>query len=163
MPRAKTGFVRFFESLELVKIALVETSAWRSQDFALPAKVTLKHELSVEAAGPRRYAAVCKYDLTAVVKAGDDPGLLVSITYSVLYSAVGELDSQAQKLLTDNALGATWPYMRCYVRSITSEMGLAPLVIGLFKVKFQPPVSQESKEQTEPVKATARTRAPKKK
>ena len=163
MQKARTGFERFFETLELERISLVETSARCSQDFSLPAKVNLKHEISVEAAGPGKWAAMCKYDLTAVAKEGDDDGLQVSIVYRASYTADGDLDKPARELLADNAVYATWPYMRCYIRSITSEMGLAPLVIGLFKVKFQPAVSKEPKEQAESAaKSSARSRSRKK-
>jgi len=163
VPRPKTGFTEFFESLELLNIALVQTSAWRSEDFVLPAKVNMDHEVSVKILAPGKWVTVCKYDLTAIVGGGDEPGLRISASYSASYSAEGELDDQARKFLTDNATLATWPYMRHYVRSITSEMGLNPLTIGLFKVTFQPPGHQEPKQQGEPLKATARSRSVKKK
>jgi preprotein translocase subunit SecB len=157
MQAPKKDFSEFFESLELADIVVVESSAWRATDLALPADVHMENSVSIEQGASGKWMATCKYDLSAVAAGKEDAGLKISITYSASYMAAGNMDDQAREFLSSNATMATWPYVRLHVRSVTSEMGLAPLIIGLFKVKFNPPAPEDSRKPAKkPSKAAVR-------
>ena len=156
---SSVNFVQFFDSLELARIALIQSSAWRSKVVKLPASVHMEHEVSIQQGEPGSWTATCKYDFQAIPEQGSEAQLKISVTYSVLYTAEGELDDAMRGVMADNATLATWPYVRHLVRSATADMGLTPLDIGLYKVKFKANNLGDSAEKTpsaQPKKSTSK-------
>lgn len=139
MPKPNsTDLASFFDNLELVRITLIESSAWRSDTVQLPAEVHIEHKVAIgKGTAGSSWAARCQYDLQATPNQGTEVQLKISATYSVLYTARGRLDDKMRSLLAENGVLATWPYVRHLVRSFTADMELAPLDIGLYKVKFK--------------------------
>lgn len=138
MPKpSRTNLAAFFDSLELARIVLIQSSSWRAKDVGLPAKVNMAHKVAITGGVAGSLSATCRYEFEAVPDQGTEVQMKISVTYSVLYTAQGKLDRAMRGLVADNATLATWPFVRQLVRSVTAEMGLAPLDIGLYKVKFK--------------------------
>lgn len=136
----KQRFDCFFNSLDLVRITLAESSAWRADDFALPANVQLHQSTTIEKGElPGQWMATCRYELQATANGKTEPGLKIAVRYTAFYTTEGSVDDSARNVLIQNARTATWPYMRFYVRSVTSDMGLTPLNVGLFKIRLNYP------------------------
>lgn len=160
MPKpSSVDFSQFFDSLELAQLALIQSSAWRSEVVKLPADVHMEHEIAIGQGAPGSWRATCKYDLQAIPEKGSEAQLKISVTYSVLYTAQGELNDDMRSVMAENATLATWPYVRHLVHSTTAEMGLTPLDIGLYKVKFKANNLGDSAEKTpsaQPKKSTSK-------
>lgn len=139
-------FNEFIQNLHLKNLRVFELSSKRKEDFLPPAKVDITRESKFENIGKSEIKMYITYSLSAIQKGKKEPGLLVSVTYCLIFnSKIGMTEEFFERFSASSLVIKTWPYFRNLVHETTMQMGLPSLVLDVF-------VPKEIKSMETPVK-----------
>ena len=99
-----------------------------------PANLKIKDDSKYENLENKQIKITLHYHLEAVKPNSDKPGLLIDLTYVLLYSSEMTMTDDIFKIYKQSSLRVqTWPYFRQFVHQITLDMHLPPLVLDTIK------------------------------
>jgi preprotein translocase subunit SecB len=125
-----TVYNDFIKALHLDSFIVLELSAKKEKDFSPPAVIKIENEPYYKNLGDKKFEAYVKYTLKATKKGDNKEGLIISVTYLVVYSSDIEINDDVLKPFSQSALVLhTWPYFRNFVHETTMLMGLPPLIL----------------------------------
>jgi len=135
-----------FENLELQIVRLTSSLAKMNlRAGAFPEKTTLNVGSSIGVSPEENTIKVnvsCE-STTKYEDADKDPAVFVRCEYQAVYvhppgqSPTPESAQENGALVTAIAMNTIWPYLRHHMFMTTSQMGLPPLTLPLFKQRFQ--------------------------
>jgi preprotein translocase subunit SecB len=138
-------YTKFIKNLHLKHFYTLELSSKREEDFHLPAKVNIQRVAEFKNTDKDTIKVYNTYTLSAVQEGKKEPGLLLSVTYCLIFDSKIEMTEEFFERFSASILVIeTWPYFRNLVHETTMQMGLPPLVLDV--------VPKEIKSRETPVK-----------
>ena len=125
---------KFINKLILNELKLISVNASVVDQFVPPANLKINDESKCENLENKQIKITMHYRLEAVKPDTDKPGLVVDLTYILLYSSEIPMSDDIFKIYKQSSLRVqTWPYFRQFVHQITLDMHLPPLVLDTIK------------------------------
>lgn len=131
---SKEEYGKFIKSLNLKELKLISINTSVIDQFMPPANLKIKDDSKYENLENKQIKITMHYHLEAVKPNSDKPGLLIDLTYVLLYSSEMTMTDDIFKIYKQSSLRVqTWPYFRQFVHQITLDMHLPPLVLDTIK------------------------------
>jgi preprotein translocase subunit SecB len=131
---SKVDYGNFIKNLNLKELKLISVNTSLDDSFAPPANLKINDDSKYENFGDKQIKITIHYHLEAVKKESEKPGLVVDITYALIYSSEIPMTDDIFKIYKQSSLRVqTWPYFRQFVHQITLDMHLPPLVLDTIK------------------------------
>lgn len=143
-------YIKLIKNLHLKRFYTLEISAKREEDFHLPAKVSIQRVAKFKNIEKDSIKVYDTYTLNAVQEGKKDPGLLITVTYCLIFNSQIEMTEEFFERFSESSLVIeTWPYFRNLVHETTMQMGLPSLVLDVFvPQKIKSSETSEEHEQT---------------
>ena len=139
-------YTEFIKNLHLKRFYTLKLSSKREEDFHLPAKISIQRIAKFKNTDKDAIKVYNTYTLNAVQEGKKEPGLLVSVTYYLIFNSKIEMTEEFfERFSASSLVIETWPYFRNLVHETTMQMGLPSLVLDVF-------VPKEIKSMKTPIK-----------
>jgi preprotein translocase subunit SecB len=131
---SKENYGNFIKNLNLKELKLISANTSVVDQFVPPANLKINDDSKYENLENKQIKITMRYHLEAVKPDTDKPGLIIDLTYVLLYSSEIPMTDDIFKIYKQSSLRVqTWPYFRQFVHQITLDMHLPPLVLDTIK------------------------------
>ncbi len=125
---------KFINKLVLNELKLISINSLVEDKFMPPANLKINDDSKYENLETKQIKITMHYHLEAVKPDTDKPGLMIDLTYVLLYSSEIPMTDDIFKIYKQSSLRVqTWPYFRQLVHQLTLDMHLPPLVLDTIK------------------------------
>ncbi len=124
----------FIKNLNLKELKLLSSNTSVEENFVPPANLKINDDSKYKNLENKQIKITMHYHLEAVKSNTEKPGLVVDLTYVLIYSSEIPMNDEIFNIYKQSSLRVqTWPYFRQFVHQITLDMHLPPLVLDTIK------------------------------